>query len=179
MARVVTPEKTMSNKQVAEKVKYELAMFQFLYGELREIAIETATFAPNEIEFLGTGLPDHFNGLRTNALLESFLLHTRVLHDFFYKERTQDDIVATEFVPEWKSECPPKGEYLSSRLERLNKALAHLSRKRLTYETDDKSWDIGLIKQEVDVVIRTFLDKLPLDRRQWFAYKVSDVGELE
>ncbi len=113
------------------------------------------------------------------ALLESFLLHTRVLRDFFFRmPKYDDDVVAKCFIPDWDRHCPEKGEYLEEREDRLNKALAHLTTKRLDYDSNEKNWKINKIHEELQPVIDLFVSKLPDNKRDWFVDEVdSDFGE--
>ncbi len=78
-------------------------------------------------------------------LLEIFLLHTRILLDFYDDERNNAfDIKATNFIPEWKMR---HGEKLRSHRVGLNKALAHLSIERL--EGDHIKWPIHSIYSQL------------------------------
>lgn len=165
-----------SNEKTAAKVVYEFNMFNFLYERLRSEFMETATFLPGDITYLGTGRPMKCEDRLTFAILESFLLHTRVLHDFFFKSRNSndpkknDDSVASDFVPDWSSVRPQKGEYLGNkdRFERLNKALAHLTIRRVEYDQLQKAWNVDAIKDEVGNLIEAFQLNLPPERKAWF-----------
>jgi hypothetical protein len=125
-------------------------------------------FLPGKMEFAGTGT-DHED---MSAMLESLLLHTRVLHDFFCKDSRlkADDILASDFIDTWdaklaEAKCP----YIASRKDRLHKALAHLSTQRVKYESDNKEWDIASIQSEVSALIAEFKNALPTDQVPWFA----------
>lgn len=159
------------NEQVAKKVAYEHAMFTFLYGELRSRFQETATFQPGDVTYLGTGGEPSDGELReTFALLESYLLHTRVLHDFFYKAPSRDDVVAAHFVPGWEGLRPPLDAYLGDpdRKKRLDKALAHITLARVGYDSHDKKWNVDAIRDAIENAMATFLTNLPPERRLWF-----------
>jgi hypothetical protein len=90
-------------EKTAAKVMYEYTMFTFLYGLLQFRCRESGAFQPGEITYLGTGVESDEDLRTTSALLESYLVHTRVLYDFFFKAPTRDDIVADHFVDKWTS----------------------------------------------------------------------------
>jgi len=152
-------------------VAYEFGMFRFLCEKLEFDFRESVTFKPGDVTFLGTGSSTDDDDRTTFALLESMLLHTRVLLDFFYGNRCKDDIIAQDFVPNWNNLRPPLGPYLAddSQHERLNKALAHLTLKRIDYDAGQKSWDVTAISSEIGRVISSFIANLPADRRAWFS----------
>ncbi|MFH1432387.1 MAG: hypothetical protein ABIG84_04170 [archaeon] len=56
-----------------------------------------------------------------NAVIESFVIHTRVLLDFFYGRKTGDDIVATDFVDAW--DRPDITDTLKDARYKVNKQL--------------------------------------------------------
>src|SRR5262245_3439599 len=102
MTRSITGDTAYCNAQVAQKVWYHYSMFTFLSDLLRSRAFESDTFHPGDVTYLGTGTVFDDEHLRTTyAFLESYLLHARVLHDFFYKDQSRDDIVAEHFVADW------------------------------------------------------------------------------
>ena len=88
-----------------------------------------------------------------NALLESFMIHTRNLIYFFYNDPTYDDIVAAHFVFGWELLRGVKSLRLRNVEEEANKKVAHLTYRRFS---DDTSWDIQAIVQELQVVLAKF-----------------------
>jgi len=166
----MSADEHICDQKMAEKVSYEFGMFTFLCDELGQAVQESLEFAPGSIRLLGTGGSTR-DERSLSALLESLLLHTRVLHDFFYKtDRKADDILAQDFIPDWPNVCPAKGPYFADgdRRVRLNKALAHLTRKRLEYDSHDKGWDVRAICSEIGAAIEKFIANLPPDRKSWF-----------
>ena len=157
------------NPDAARRVTYEFCMFEFLCERLEQDYKESDTFTPGNTTFVGTGFGDE-EVKETSALLESLLIHSRVLLSFFCDKcrRYPDGILATDFIPEWEVESP--GEYLGDkeRKSRLNKAVAHLSLKRVDYESHEKKWNLTEINSEVGGLIRKFLESLPADREPWF-----------
>ena len=143
-----------SAKEIAPKVKYEWDMFICVANRIT-VECEQRT-------------ADQFT---KNILLEVFLLHARVLHDFLVKPPSEcDDVLAFHFFDDastWNTVlssynfCP----YLSKSRKRLNKKLAHLTFSRLT---EDKCWKINAIRDEVSYAWHTFSKTLPEDRRVWF-----------
>ena len=155
------------NATVAKKVMYEYSMLVFLHGILQSRAMESYAFAPGEVKYAGTGAETDDNFRTTYAFLESYLIHARVLHDFFYKEPIKDDIVAAHFVPDWDHLKPPLHAYLATddRRNRLDKSVAHLTLKRLEYDLGDKRWNIDAIHEAIDQPMRCFEITSPTRKR--------------
>jgi hypothetical protein len=164
----MTANRNFCTEKVAKKVLYEIRMFNFLCDEPRLLSRESVTFQPGDVTLVGTGFDSVNEDWRTFALLESFLLHTRVLHDFFYKRREQDDVIASDFVPDWESRRLAKGEYLKDRKKRLDKAIAHLTLQRVEYDGNEKKWNVDAIQAEIGIAIKQFRQFLPVESKQWF-----------
>jgi hypothetical protein len=116
-----------------------------------------------------------------NCLLESFLMHARVLYECFLRRdhagMFKDNILALDYFDDdshwpwpWRdaSELLP---ILKRELDRLHKSLPHLSYERIRYEPS-KEWAVADIFAEVRHAWNRFRNALPTDRRAWF----SDVG---
>ncbi len=170
MSTPIAGDPAYCNAKVAEKVVYEYKMFTFLYGQLQVRFRESVTFQPGDATFLGTGSESDEELQTTFALLESYLLHARVLHDFFYKVPSRDDVVASHFVARWDKQRPPQDAYLGNedRRIRLDKALAHLTLKRLKYDTGEKRWNVDAIRDAIGEPMKTFMEMLPKYRMPWF-----------
>lgn len=100
--------------------------------------------------------------------LEGFLLHARILRDFFINDQRQDDVLAIHFfddVTVWEdikqSLCP----YLRRHKQRINKYLAHLTYDRLRR---DKLWHIDTIYEELVQAWQQFYSSLPQERQALF-----------
>ena len=65
-------------RKILDKIKYEKVMFQFTAQYLLDHQYDNC--------------PIH------GAILESFLIHARIIHEFIIKESYQDDIKANELV---------------------------------------------------------------------------------
>jgi len=117
-------------------------------------------------------------GALENALIESFLIHARVLCDFFFfPSKRKDDVLAKHFFhsddqwqPDYKKECP----YLEANSDRLNKAVAHLSYARIGYEID-KRWQHNTINGELLAVWDRFKQSLPPESQKFF-YSMKEKG---
>jgi hypothetical protein len=114
-----------------------------------------------------------------NGLLETHLLHSRILVEFFFPgNHRDDDIVSSDFLePGWE----PTGlrvERLKVATQEIHKRLAHLTRRRLT----SYDWDPILIAGDVMGISDEFLDQLNGSTgRSWFdeAAKVSGIFEAD
>lgn len=103
-----------------------------------------------------------------NLLMEGFLLHARVLRDFFGTPRRQDDVSACNFFEDdsgWQTRSKQLCPYLEKNRKRLNKKLAHLTHSRLT---EDENWDFPAIRDEISEAWQAFLSALSESQRQWF-----------
>jgi hypothetical protein len=127
---------------------------------------------------VGTGT----NGCE-DSMKEVFLLHARVLRDFFNRRRVKlkqyekTDILAEDFFDEsdqWKS---PPLNYLLEKKTQLDRALAHLSYDRLGYEKrGEKNWNYRAITSELGEAFKAFWEALPNERRAWFSVD-NDFGK--
>jgi hypothetical protein len=162
------------NPDVARKVAYEFAMFQYVSGYLRLPFEESAdAFLPGEMRWRDAVEGTGNEKLATSAMLESFLLHARTLRDFFYKDRPRDgDVLASHFLENWKVLRPPPGQYMISESHRLDKALAHLTIPRVSNDLRTRKWDVNLIAKEIAGLIDLFQSRLPEERRAWFDYEI-------
>jgi hypothetical protein len=120
------------------------------------------------------------------ALLESFLIHVRVLTDFFYPEhhykkvdrKKHDDIMAKNFfeLPDkWSKIRPPKSDNLNEAETRANKLLAHLTYTRLTTTQEESRWKPEKITDELGKVVDIFLQNVP---REFLGSKWNSEPEL-
>jgi len=108
---------THCSQEVAQVVAYEIAAFDRLSRRVKLSCKESG---------VGTGHTDE-GKWELSTEIESLLLHTRVLRDFFYyywdfKERKykskkekkfDDDVIAQDFIPDWIDHCPAIGRCLS------------------------------------------------------------------
>ncbi len=135
-------------EKIAHKVKYEWHMFDWL---AQRIANEYKVSSQQE----------------QNLLTEDFLLHARVLCDFFVRNPKNDDVSARHFFNHestWTSESNSLCAYLQQNRIRLNKKLAHLTYSRLKL---DEQWDFSTIRNEISDAWSKFCSMLTDPARQW------------
>ena len=98
------------------------------------------------------------NETMQHALLESFLIHTREVLEFFYPtSKTQDDndtIVAADFFDQGGWRIPAETDMLKNARTRLNKQLAHLSYSRPRLEPN---WNVSLIHRDIQALFLEFM----------------------
>lgn len=94
-----------------------------------------------------------------NALLEAFLVHARLLCDFFTQEPTHDDDISIHkhFGIDRCSLSTKDEELLRTD---VNKRVAHLTDKRLTVNVCKAGWNIGRIVQITGPWVEEFSKKV-------------------
>ncbi len=102
-----------------------------------------------------------------NIHLASFLLHARSLRNFLFYPRSQDDVIAEDFLDEWDESVENWCPYFHEHRDRLNKSLAHISYKRTEYEPN-KKWECGTIHKEITAAWDEFFSRLPAEKQEWF-----------
>lgn len=141
-----SPDLASCTEDNAKSIRYEFALFDWLPTEL-----------PNwdQAKLPGTGY-GNVDQMHFSALLEAFLIHTRVLLDFFGPTRSKDDFLAIDFVSTWNtslvSQCPSLGV---AERDKLNKMVAHPSARR-QLEKATTNWDYSMIHGELSVVVEAF-----------------------
>lgn len=97
-----------------------------------------------------------------NALLESFLLHSRILLAFLYYDNPRnDDVIAENFVSDWALNRPPESPIFKEIHFRVGKEIAHLTYKRLSVTEETKQWRFLDIAEEVSRVLHIFVRRAP------------------
>ena len=103
-------------------------------------------------------------GVIHNALLESFLIHARILIEFLYKNKPYKDTVrASQYFTSdspWKSIRPQKTELLEKTEKDAHKHLAHLTYTRLQGK---RGWPYIKIANDIKAVLQVFYENLPDD----------------
>jgi hypothetical protein len=100
--------------------------------------------------------------------IEGILIHYRNLIEFFFSEKTDDDLVlACHYTGASPKQAPPWAK--AYRL-RCNNLLAHLTYRRTAYrQKDEHHWpDIWEQCRFMNDEITAFLNSLPPERRAWF-----------
>jgi len=97
-----------------------------------------------------------------SALLESFIIHTCLILDFFYKPpRKADDASVIHFIDDikkWKRLRPSYDKYFRKFHRRRSREVVHLSYKRLEVEKSEKLWDIGKIVPNIRELLSAFFE---------------------
>ncbi|MBW8001017.1 MAG: hypothetical protein FVQ80_03235 [Planctomycetes bacterium] len=100
-----------------------------------------------------------------NALLESFLIHTRILIEFLYKDEPyKDNVRASQyFTPDssWESIRPPKTKLLNKTEGDTHKYLAHFTHTRS--QKEKPRWSYIKIANDIKAVLQVFRENLPGD----------------
>lgn len=106
---------------IKEHVLYEISMLHYSFGQLQS-------------------KPDNRN--KSNVLIESFILHSRNLIDFFLmnKKIKKDDVIALEYKTKhtvWIELVQNHRAFLNKMKRRADKELAHLTLQRKSGISDD------------------------------------------
>ena len=118
--------------------------------------------------------------LEDNAFLESFLVHTRILIEFFYGfSNNKDTVLASNFVDNWENYRDSDDRLTIGCLDgirnRAHKLLAHLTKEGSLSNDQYRRWDRIEIRDEVNKRIKYFLDvpgnKIPDDTKS----KILDI----
>lgn len=129
-------------KEIEELLLYEIEMLRETYKEISLLKVSQFQF---------------------NLLIESFVLHARVLIDFFYSERKyKDDVIAQDLLPStilWADFRPVLSTTLKEAKKKADKQLAHLSLDRINLKNNNKhGWRFQEINQEIEDIIQCFYD---------------------
>ncbi len=115
-------------------------------------------------------MPD--DEIAKRAVLESWLVHVRILMEFFSNRAgpDSDNVQAVHYVSgssakrRLRAQQPRKGSREWKRVKEIHKALAHLARDRDRLNTDWNEWDLEMVTSR----LRSFFEVLPPERRLWF-----------
>ena len=103
-------------------------------------------------------------GVIHNALVESFLIHARILIEFLYKNQPYKDTVrASQYFTSdspWKSIRPQKTKLLEKTEKDAHKHLAHLT---YTRSQGKRRWPHIKIANDIKAVLQVFYENLPDD----------------
>lgn len=96
-----------------------------------------------------------------NGLIESFVIHTYILLDFFYKPRIKaDDAKAMDYIKDvktWKQKRLPFDKYFRNFNRRRSREVVHLSYKRLDRKKEDKVWYSNKTTDHIKKLVSLFL----------------------
>lgn len=136
-----------TQKELDENLKYEIDMLKNTYH-------------------VWMNRKNNLNPLGINCLIESFVLHARVLIFFFYrnKEKYPDDIIAQDFLSEnikWAEIRPEMSDFLKETKFKADKQLAHLCLGRIQLSREyNHDWDFQKVYQELNGIIELFYKTL-------------------
>lgn len=127
---------------------------------------------------LSSGITDQFE---INIALESFVVHSRNLFDFFYSEKKYpDDISVYDYLKRKKdfNKEKSKKRNLENLTNKANKQVAHLTYSRNNYNKINKGWLINKIVDNMNITITAFLKNLNSEEKKWFKdlYKAYNIG---
>ena len=131
---------------------------------------------------IGSGIAGQ--GPIANALLESFVIHVRVLMDFLYNDNPQpDDVIAEDYfssADEWRKMRPELTELLKLSKWRAGKEVVHLTYERLEVTPETKPWPFVQIVNEITSVINVFIQQVPKSKlgKQWEAVHKAQQANL-
>ena len=96
-----------------------------------------------------------------DALIEAFLVHTRLLDDFLGKNTPSgDDVLASHYIVDWTAE-----RFLDSdEVDDVNAQIAHLAARRHGL----RSWDVSSITNRACDALDAFHGQVPPYRRSYF-----------
>jgi len=107
---------------------------------------------------LNQGVHDQFV---YSALLESFVIHSSVILDFFYKPpRKYDDASVVHFIKDmqkWRALRPSYDKYFRKFHRRRSREVVHLSYKRLDVPKEEKVWNLEKMVPPICELVRVFL----------------------
>jgi hypothetical protein len=102
-----------------------------------------------------------------NAFLESWAIHLRNLHNFFFGEAAAwpDDMLAKDYfaADEWERLRPNR--QLGREIERVAKEIVHLTYARVGVTAEMKQWNLGELTDWLGrEAIRPFVEQVPRRR---------------
>lgn len=102
-----------------------------------------------------------------NSILESFIIHLRLLIGFLYDSPTHDDDVTASDYFEGGVWTPKEiSQALKVARERANKEIAHLTSFRVGKKLMEKEWAFIALGVEVFDLLQSFIDVVPPHRME-------------
>jgi hypothetical protein len=136
-------------KLAAPLIRYERKMLHYCHDEIMK------------------GWENSDNGKR-NVLLEAFLLHARVLKEFFSIRKKHDGVSSIDFLEntkEWRRKEKSLCRYLKRHRIPINKYLTHLTYSRLHKKMN---WEVDTIYNELEDAWQHFYGFLSSEHKVWF-----------
>jgi len=163
---------------VKKKAKNKVSRKKRSTKELRQ-ASNHLHYELRMLECMAIGIHSGLAGISpiNNAFIESFVIHARVLLDFFYPFKPrQDDVIVTDFFDRpktWEEARPEKTDILKTIHKRVGKEAAHLTYSRQKVSEEQKAWDHENIARDIRVLADCFLSEVSnsLLGDRWNQYK--------
>ena len=96
--------------------------------------------------------------------LEAFLLHARLLREFFWGRRRATDVSARDYCASWREKKPPPT--VKATKIPIDKQLAHITRDRVNPKvTMDLSARVAPLRDELRATWKRFIGQLASDPR--------------
>lgn len=111
----------------------------------------------------------HQEAVVATALLESLVVHGRLLLDFLFPDRAnlrEDDVIADDYMRpggDWASAAGARSDTLASFHQRVSKEVAHLTSRGVVGKPIERTYS-GAILGEIDDVLRKFAEQAAPDR---------------
>ena len=146
-------------------------------------AKEIAWHIGYEIWFFNTAVEAYSPALRRkqrfqhNLLLESVLVHARVLYEFLFtppSSKHPKDARAVQFFDnpkQWKPDKSKLCPFLTDNLGRMNRSLQHISYDRIAFGPN--LWKIGTVASEIHTAWDYFVSELPEEQKQWLHWALE------
>jgi hypothetical protein len=135
-------------KEACDQIEYEKAMLDFTIKGLRK----------------------NPRGLGYAVLMESFLIHARIINDFFYgyemrlngeKKLMKDDMIAEDIVEDqeqWQKVKPHSNKLSSELVQKINNQLTHLTYRRVKGKYGD--WEYEDIYKRMSELVDSFYQNI-------------------
>jgi hypothetical protein len=116
----------------------------------------------NKTSVLIRSMGDDESDTFRNAVLESFLVHVRILLEFlFHSDNHPDEVRADDYVPDWiqhRNFSKDTKRFFAKLQRAVNARVSHLSIRRLTPEESDIEWGDAQIVNELSHALQRFHD---------------------
>lgn len=134
--------------------------------DLRAFAVEHVCYEVDMLIGTSCMVSPHPGSVADNAMLESFLVHARLLDDFLTRKvpkpgsKFEDDVVARHYIPKWT----PRTVLTEADRDLVNKFVAHLTSGRMTKQPVP----VLALRAKVVSGFQRFLAELPPVKQPWF-----------
>jgi hypothetical protein len=99
------------------------------------------------------------SSLKSNSILDSHLIHARLLIFFLMTKSQSTDVNASDFLDDPSAFKPLNNSTLDEWRQKINVRHAHLTAKNLTELISDFKWDIGEIARNLVPLLLEFFEE--------------------